>query len=64
MLVEAGLDYILLKLILAKTKFVRWKKMGEEKRKSHIIWANNWTKADLVLLTSKNVSGEPQKADK
>lgn len=39
------------------------KKMGEE-RKSDIIWANNWTKADVVMLTSKNVSGEPQKADK
>lgn len=38
--------------------------MGEERRKSDIIWANNWTKADVVMLTSKNVSGEPQKADK
>jgi len=35
--------------------------MGEGRRNSGIIWAINWAKADVVKLTSKNVSGEPQK---
>lgn len=35
---------------------------GEQRGESDIIWAISWTKADVVMLTSKNVSGEPQKA--